>query len=225
MSLTMVNAVISPGDSSSGPHQGANSPDPSGGDRRTGQTIPPSLSTMLRNPPNQVSPTGGSAQNQGIHVDTRNLPNVGHRFKGSKFYGAQRGHSLRSPTLNGAFELPDIGFSSSGKGGSPHREPPKVVKEAALEAEDVARQLRDAGLVAEAAALERLRFDLMAPGADLGAKKVEARMLAEKLRAQAKEKAHTRRSNRQQAAMHATHNSAQAGGRGGNLNISGRQCH
>lgn len=49
----------------------------------------------------------------------------------------------------------------------------QVVKEAAMEAEDVARQLREAGLVAEAAALERLRCDLMAPGADLTAKKNE----------------------------------------------------
>lgn len=176
---------------------------------------PPPLSSMLRQ--SQPELKSMPLLSPGTDRDTRNLPKVGDRFKGGKLStGYKRGEagSKRGTHLVGSVELPDIRDSITGK---PHREPPKVVKEAAMEAEDVARQLREAGLVAEAAALERLRCDLMAPGADLTAKKNEARVLAEKLRAQAKEKAHSRRFARQQ--------SGQTMGKGSTLiTITGRQC-
>jgi len=200
MPVSLVNALaVSPGRPGS----------PGCGDKVAEAISPPSLSTMLRQSQHSM--------NQALHIvnplaerEGGNLPKVGDRFKGGKLstgrYDSKRGDArngaaVRSPgsqSAGGVPELPDI-RDIAGK--APHREPPKVVKEAAMEAEDVARQLRDAGLIAEAAALERLRCELMAPGADLAAKKNEARMLAEKLRAQAKEKAHSRRFARQQAAL------------------------
>jgi len=215
MPVSMVNAVISPGhEHTMNPGGGGKSLE--GGAKSLCESgmgtggSPPSLGTMLRSPQ---------------HLNDRNFPKVGDRFKGAKLYqsGAGGHHKAReqhphrgSPSMAGVgsgVELPDIREVMGGK----FREPPRVVKEAALEAEDVARQLREAGLVAEAAALERLRHDLMAPGADLSAKKVEARMLAEKLRAQAKEKAHSRRYARQ---AHGSPNQ-----RGSPITITGRTAY
>jgi len=159
--------------------------------------------------PSRQSQPGMSSRVQSSPLLDReggNLPKVGDRFKGNKLYTGRMdskrgdlrgGLSLLKGSGNQQMtELPDIRETAKPQV-YPHRETPKVVKEAAIEAEDVARQLRDAGLIAEAAALERLRAELMAPGADLAAKKVEARVLAEKLRAQAKEKTQSRRFVRQ----------------------------
>eukprot|EP00658_Telonema_sp_P-2_P077328 TRINITY_DN6963_c0_g2_i2.p1 TRINITY_DN6963_c0_g2~~TRINITY_DN6963_c0_g2_i2.p1 ORF type:complete len:243 (-),score=34.36 TRINITY_DN6963_c0_g2_i2:263-991(-) len=71
--------------------------------------------------------------------------------------------------------------------------PQRMVQEAATEAEEVARQLRDAGMAGEAAQLEKLRVELLQPGTDLATTKNEARGLAERLRAQARERSGTMR--------------------------------
>lgn len=78
--------------------------------------------------------------------------------------------------------------SSSGKSNESPSSPNWMVREAAAEAEEVARQLREAGMANEAAQLERLRVELLQPGTDLTAKKNEARLLAERLRTQARER-------------------------------------
>lgn len=77
---------------------------------------------------------------------------------------------------------------SSGKSNDNASSPNWMVREAATEAEEVARQLREAGMVNEAAQLERLRVELLQPGTDLTAKKNEARLLAERLRSQARDR-------------------------------------
>ena len=64
MPVSMVNAIISPGHDSLSPGQGGKSPDSSMGS-------PPSLSSMLRSPQ---------------HLNDRNFPKVGDRFKGSKLF-------------------------------------------------------------------------------------------------------------------------------------------
>lgn len=209
MNIALVNALAVNANepripSKSGSESSPQVPPPQQQQQQARVASPPSLSSLLRG--------HGGPEMKSIHMmssaekDANNFPKVDNRFKGAKLSnGAKRGDIARPPGPRnnpgqgqGGVELPDIRDITAHK---PHRETPKVVKEAALEAEDVARQLREAGLLAEAAALERLRIDLMAPGADLAAKKNEARMLAEKLRAQAKEKAHMRRFARQANAM------------------------
>jgi len=135
------------------------------------------------------------------------LQSLQHRhFKGKSVGAARRSRheasqataglsqsQLRSPTHPVRSHLPGIGSPPGSQRLSPNTNesmstPQRMVREAACEAEDVARQLRDAGMINEAAQLERLRVELLQPGADLTAKKNEARSLAERLRTQARER-------------------------------------
>eukprot|EP00656_Telonema_subtile_P007755 TRINITY_DN13637_c0_g1_i3.p1 TRINITY_DN13637_c0_g1~~TRINITY_DN13637_c0_g1_i3.p1 ORF type:complete len:794 (+),score=228.66 TRINITY_DN13637_c0_g1_i3:118-2499(+) len=150
-----------------------------------------------------------SAACSGVVSEYRHAVEVAeqHRpYKPKASYGGRRAlpqaqlRSAATSYLPGILCPPSACFTAGPSFGLAQRRPPVAANqssvttprrmEVASEAEEVARQLRDAGLLSEANQLERLRLELLllpgAAGPDLTAKRNEASSLAERLRAQAR---------------------------------------